>query len=364
MATTPPRLARLQQSLEPARLDGAILFGADAICHLSGYWRYLGGAGAVVVPCHGLPTLVLSRDEQGLVPSDAPIADVVGYGRPGWAVERDPDRALALALGALTSRGHWGTAFGAAVPGVLVHLNIATVVTALALAARRVKDRDEIERIAAATKLARLGQEAVRAYLDRDRPTEIGALSHVHAVMQEAAGEVIAVVPDMIAGAHAAGAYAPIATPEARVVARGEALISDLLVRLHGYWGQCTRTHGRGVIADPEAASATDAVGAIARTAAESMRPGITAGALDASMRAQLEARLPGTACPHHTGHGLGLSFEDAPQIVADEPTALEAGMVLTLSPGAYRAGRFGVRVADVYVVGAEGGDPIVPDDS
>ena len=54
----------------------AELFGADAICHLTGYWRYLGGSGAVIVPRDGLPTLVLSRDEEGLVRVNAALASI------------------------------------------------------------------------------------------------------------------------------------------------------------------------------------------------------------------------------------------------------------------------------------------------
>jgi Xaa-Pro aminopeptidase len=89
------------------------------------------------------------------------------------------------------------------------------------------------------------------------------------------------------------------------------------------------------------------------------LRPGLAAGDLDALLQAELAARVPEGRCPHHTGHGLGLTFADPPQIVPDEPTALREGMTLTLSPGAYRPARYGVRVADVYLVTATGGVPV-----
>lgn len=361
MTAPPPRLTRLQNALGQRGLDGAILFGAEAICHLSGYWRYLGGAGAVVAPLDGLPTLVLTRDEEPLV-GPAPVAAVVGFGASGWAVERDPDGELAATLRDLMRGGRWGVGFGDLAPGVVGRLGDLTDVTAEALAVRQIKDADEVDRIAAATRLTRLGQQVVQEYLLGENPTEIGALSRAHAAMQEAAGEVVEVIADMIAGDHASGAYAPIAPPGARVIAPGEALIADLLVRHRGYWGQTTRTYGRGAIADPEAAEAAAAVRAVTTAGAAALRPGMTAGALDALLQADLATRVPGAHCPHHTGHGIGLSFADAPQIVPDEPAVLQEGMALTLNPGTYRAGHHGVRVADVYVVTATGGVPVVPE--
>lgn len=360
MSSAPPRLGRLQATLVHAGLDGAILFGADAVCHLTGYWRYLGGSGAVIVPAHGSPTLLMARDEETLIDPGAPVAEVAGYGAPGWAIERDPDRAMAEALRERTSQGRWGVAFGALAPGVAARLGEMADVSDQAMAVRRVKDADEVDRIADATRLTHLGQRVVQEYLESAAPTEIGALSRAHAAMQEAAGEVIEVVSDMIAGDHAAGAYAPIAAPGPRPIAPGEALISDLLVRFRGYWGQSTRTLGRGSIADSEAARAVEAARAALVAGRAALRPGATAGDLDTLLRAELDARLAGARCPHHTGHGLGLSFADAPQVVPGEPTVLEEGMVLSLSPGIYSAGRYGIRIADVYLVGASGGQALI----
>jgi Xaa-Pro aminopeptidase len=87
---------------------------------------------------------------------------------------------------------------------------------------------------------------------------------------------------------------------------------------------------------------------------------GIRSPALDAIARAPIwEA---GGDYGHGTGHGVGyfLNVHEGPQVISHyaqaEPwTAMEEGMITSIEPGIYRAGRWGVRIENLVLARAAG---------
>jgi Xaa-Pro dipeptidase len=62
-----------------------------------------------------------------------------------------------------------------------------------------------------------------------------------------------------------------------------------------------------------------------------------------------------GPAFTHRLGHGIGLDWHEAPYLVEGNASRLEPGMVFTLEPGIYQAGKFGVRIEDDCVMTDQG---------
>jgi Xaa-Pro aminopeptidase len=91
------------------------------------------------------------------------------------------------------------------------------------------------------------------------------------------------------------------------------------------------------------------------RAAIEQVRPRTMLATPDKEARAVIEAAGYGERFTHGLGHGIGLDVHEQPGLGARAQGKLRAGMVVTVEPGVYLPGRFGVRIEDDVLVTADG---------
>lgn len=137
-------------------------------------------------------------------------------------------------------------------------------------------------------------------------------------------------------------------------------LTLDFGVILNGYCSDMTRTVFLGQPTRRERFT-YDSVLEAQQAAVKAVKPGVSCGDVDEAARSVLRKAGLAEYFTHSTGHGVGLEIHEPPRIAADQSQFLLPGMVVTIEPGVYIAGQFGVRIEDMVVVTRNGGQVITP---
>jgi len=134
----------------------------------------------------------------------------------------------------------------------------------------------------------------------------------------------------------------------------------DFGIILRGYCSDMTRTVFLGA-PRPRDRSAYHAVLEAQQAAVSIVAAGVSCAEVDEAARGILRRKGFGEAFSHSTGHGVGLEIHEPPRVGAGQKTRLEAGMVVTIEPGIYLPGEFGVRIEDMVAVTARGCEVLTP---
>jgi len=127
-----------------------------------------------------------------------------------------------------------------------------------------------------------------------------------------------------------------------------------------GYCSDMTRTVYLGKPKATERA-AYEAVLEAQQAGAAAVHAGASCGEVDEAARGVLRKVGLAEAFSHSTGHGVGLEIHESPRIGAGQKIRLLAGMVVTIEPGIYLPGEFGIRIEDMVAVTRTGGEVLTP---
>ena len=212
--------------------------------------------------------------------------------------------------------------------------------------ARMVKDDEEIACIRSAVLLgASLFNRALEVIRPGVRETAVAA------EMEYAARK---------AGAEAMSFETIIASGERSALPHGRAsqavipsqgfVVCDFGVILSRYCSDMTRTVYVGR-PSAEARGVYQAVKEAQQAAVDAVKPGISVGEIDRAARKSLQKSGLAKYFTHSTGHGVGLEIHEAPRVAAGQTEILQPGTVITIEPGVYVPGKWGVRIEDMVVV-------------
>jgi Xaa-Pro aminopeptidase len=134
----------------------------------------------------------------------------------------------------------------------------------------------------------------------------------------------------------------------------------DFGVLLDGYCSDMTRTIHIGPARAAERA-AYDAVLEAQQAGVAAVRAGVITGDVDEATRSVLRRAQLDRWFTHSTGHSLGLEIHEEPRLAAKRTEKLKAGMIVTIEPGVYMPGKFGLRIEDTVLVTRFGCEILTP---
>jgi Xaa-Pro aminopeptidase len=222
--------------------------------------------------------------------------------------------------------------------------------------ARMIKDSDELQRIRAAVALgAKLFDRAVEVIRPGVKETEVAAEMELAA--RRGGAEEMSFPTIIASGARSA---LPHGRASEQAIARGGFVVCDFGVILSGYCSDQTRTVWVGPVSK-DARHAYGAVRESQQAAIAAVRPGVAVGEVDAAARKVLRKAGLGRYFTHSTGHGVGLEIHEIPRVADGQREILQPGMVITIEPGVYFPGKWGVRIEDMVAVTAGGCEVMTP---
>ncbi|QEG38374.1 M24 family metallopeptidase [Roseimaritima ulvae] len=217
-------------------------------------------------------------------------------------------------------------------------------------AIRCIKDEAEIAILRRAVWIAERTFEGLQAQL-RPGWTELEMAHEVESLMRRLGASGCGFAPILAVDANAA---LPHAHPGRQTLDQAEVLLVDWGAKYQGYTSDLTRTLSIGPPSD-KFRQVYQVVLEAQQAAIDAMAPGVALAEVDAAARQVIADAGFGEYFGHGLGHGIGLQVHEFPRMASISKGTLEAGMVVTVEPGIYLPGQFGVRIEDDVLITAGG---------
>jgi Xaa-Pro aminopeptidase len=215
---------------------------------------------------------------------------------------------------------------------------------------RAIKDDYEIALI---RKAAHIASQTLAAIRDSVKPgvREIDVALELDYRMRQNGAAGVSFETIVASGANSA---LPHACPGTRKLSPGDGVVIDYGALYEGYHSDETCTFFLGC----PSARQKEIYGIVKEAhdrALASVKAGMACCEIDRIARDCIDGGGAGRFFSHGTGHGIGLQIHEPPRIAAPSKTILEAGMVITIEPGVYIPGLWGVRIEDTVLVKNDG---------
>ena len=215
---------------------------------------------------------------------------------------------------------------------------------------REVKEEIEVERIVAAQRIA---EQALEEILPLIKPgaVEREVAAELDYRMARLGSTGVSFSTIFVSGAKSS---LPHGTPGDKKIEAGDFVTIDFGAMVGGYHSDMTRTFAVG-FATAEMKKVYDTVLQAQLAGIEAMAAGVPGSQVDKAARDIIEAAGYGPYFGHGLGHSLGLNIHENPRASKAYHRELVQGNIITIEPGIYLPGKFGVRIEDMVYLGAEG---------
>lgn len=215
---------------------------------------------------------------------------------------------------------------------------------------RSIKSVDEIKNIKEAQ---RLTDETFSYILDRIQKgrTELEIMLDMEFYMRKQGSEGVSFDFVVVSGKNSS---LPHGVPSKKPIEEGDFITMDFGAVFNGYHSDMTRTVAIGKVNDLQK-EVYETVLEAQNQALAQIRPGAVCKEIDRIARNFIYNKGYEGCFGHGLGHSVGLEIHEAPLFNTTDLTILNPGMVLTVEPGIYLEGQFGVRIEDMVVINENG---------
>lgn len=142
----------------------------------------------------------------------------------------------------------------------------------------------------------------------------------------------------------------PHGEPTEKTIEEGDFVTLDFGAVVDGYCGDMTRTVAMGRVSDFQR-EIYQIVLAAQLAAIDACRAGARCSAVDRTARGIIETAGYGEEFCHGTGHSVGTEVHELPALNKESEAVLLENMAVTIEPGIYLPGIFGVRIEDLAII-------------
>ena len=217
-------------------------------------------------------------------------------------------------------------------------------------ACRRIKTKEEVEKMAAAAAIADRALEILLSELEVGMTEKEGA-ARLDYLMRKLGADGNSFDTIFASGVNSS---MPHAVPTDKKLEKGDFVTIDFGCRSDGYCSDMTRTLVMGK-ASAKQREVYDTVLEANERALEALKGGVIGKEIDAIARNVIRDAGYGEYFGHGLGHSVGLYIHENPRLSPIEEGVIEAGMIETVEPGIYIPGWGGVRIEDMVLVTEDG---------
>lgn len=215
---------------------------------------------------------------------------------------------------------------------------------------RVVKEPGEIDAIRKAQEIAELGFSHLLDFIEPGM-TERDVALELESFTRREGSDGMSFPSIIAAGSHGAMPHAQLSD---QVIKDGDMIVMDFGCVYGGYHSDMTRTIVAGKATD-EMKAVYELVLRAQQAALDGLKDGVGEVAGDKLAREIIDKAGYGGQFGHGLGHGVGLEIHEAPRLSPLAKGVLTEGMVVTVEPGIYLPGKFGVRIEDFVLVKKDG---------
>lgn len=143
----------------------------------------------------------------------------------------------------------------------------------------------------------------------------------------------------------------PHARSSTKVISNGEPVVIDFGIKKSMYCTDTTRT----IFIGQPSQKFKDTYNVVLEALNEGIavaKAGVSVSEVDRKVRGVIERNGLGEYFIHSTGHGVGLEIHEYPYLSQWNNYELQEGMVVTIEPGVYIPGEFGIRIENMVLIG------------